>query len=151
MRAEGASELKSTVLSPSFSQRATVASSEFRPERLAGRTQSARAAPSARTERVARPQAVSLSVLIIAVSASREGTAVSTKPSMTQVAKGCAAGFLRYPAMAWRQLQSPIERAVKECEPKSNFEPKSKEYRTLYIGRPSRSSRLCYAWLEIGV
>ena len=113
MRAEGASELKSTVLSPSFSQRATVASSEFRPERLAGRTQSARAAPSARTERVARPQAVSLSVLIIAVSASREGIAVSARPSMTQVAKGCAAGFLRYPAMACRQLQSPIERAVK--------------------------------------
>ena len=63
MRAEGASELKSTALPPSFSQRATLASSEFRPERLAGKTQSARAAPSARAERAARRQAVSLSVL----------------------------------------------------------------------------------------
>ena len=145
MRAEGASELKSTVLSPSFSQRATVASSEFRPERLAGRTQSARAAPSARTERVARPQAVSLSVLIIAVSASREGIAVSARPSMTQVAKGCAAGFLRYPAMACRQLQSPIERAVKECEPKSNFEPKSKEYALYWTTFAFFASLLCLA------
>ena len=63
MRAEGASELKSTALPPSFSQRATLASSEFRAERLAGKTQSARAAPSARAERAARRQAVSLSVL----------------------------------------------------------------------------------------
>ena len=63
MRAEGASELKSTALPPSFSQRATLASSEFRPERLAGKTQSARAAPSARAERAARRQAVSFSVL----------------------------------------------------------------------------------------
>ena len=69
MRAESASELKSTALSPRFSQCATLASSKFRPERLAGKTQSARAAPSARAERAARRQAVSLSVLAIVAAA----------------------------------------------------------------------------------
>ena len=65
MRAEGASEWKSTALSPSASQRVVVALSDLRPDMLAGRMQPASAAPSVLAERAAKRQAVSFSVLAI--------------------------------------------------------------------------------------
>ena len=68
MRAESGSELKSTLRLPSFSVALTwrvTVSSAWRSEKLAGKTQSARAAPSARAERAAKRQAVTLRVLSI--------------------------------------------------------------------------------------